>query len=235
MYSVKAYRINDNSLISQSPVKRDWMENTHEKHAYNCFPVTLTNSLGWTVSFPEDIHFVWDGISDTNANHVKILQGNKYAYSDRSNATLSFNTGIVFNTEENVSLLTMPVPNLFSEDYQIFTTIISTSFFKNEFPIVAKIIAPNKVITIKAGTPIATILPISLSEINNSEIVYDNIKNLKSTHCDNSYSEEVRSSIISSGKWTNFYRDGVDACGNVLGKHEAKSIRMKVVDDKKNN
>lgn len=231
MYSIKAYRFNNNSIISQSSVKRDWMENTHEKHAYNCFPVTLTNSVGWTISFPEDIHFIWDGISDTNPNHVKILQGHKYAYNGRSNSTISFSTGIALRTEDHVSMLTMPVPNLFNQDYQIFTTIMSTSFFSGEFPIVAKIMVPNKVITIKAGTPIATIVPISLSEINNSEIVYDNIKNLKVSNCDESYSEKIRESIVSSGRWTNFYRNAVDACGNILGKHEVKSIRMKVIDN----
>ena len=159
------------------------------------------------------------------------MQGNKYAYNGRSNATISFNTGIILKTEEAVSMLTMPVPNLFNSDYQIFTTIMSTSFFSGEFPIVAKIMSPNKVITIKAGTPIATILPISLSEINNSEIIYENINNLQLSHCDEEYSEEIRNSIISSGKWTNFYRNAVDACGNILGKHEVKSIRMKVFND----
>ena len=34
--------------------------------------------------------------------------------------------------------------------------------------------------------------------------------------------------ITQSGSWTNFYRDAVDACGNSLGEHEVKSIRLKV-------
>lgn len=235
MYKIKAHRLNGKAVVEQSPVKRSWMDLTHNQHAYNCFPVTLTNSLGWTVSFPEDIEFIWNGISDTNPNNVKILKGSRYAYNGRSNATISFKVGIGFKTEEDVSLLVMPVPNLFNEDYQTFTTIMSTSFFNGELPVVARIMSANKVVTIKAGTPVATIIPISLSKINNSEIIFEDAESFQISKCEPEYAEQVREKIISQGKWTNFYRNAVDACGNILGKHEVKSLRLKVIENNENN
>ena len=85
MHKIDAYQIQpDLGIVKPLTIKRDWMDNTWESHAYKCFPVGLTNQLGWSISFPEDISFIWDGINDSNAEHVKILSGEKYAYAGRA-------------------------------------------------------------------------------------------------------------------------------------------------------
>jgi len=228
MYTISAYRINNYCDIKQSSVKRKWMDETYERHAYHCFPVSLTNSLGWSISFPEDISFVWSGISDSNKENVKILNGEKYVSNARANATLSFNTGIIFETDETLSMMAIPVPNEFNPDFQIFTTIMTSSFFAGEFPIVARILSPNKVITIKAGTPVANIIPVSLTELQNSEIVFKRKRTKKEPPCNPVHGAQVRKEILDSGKWTNFYRDAINPCGDKIGSHEVKAIRLGV-------
>lgn len=214
--------------LSPLQIKRDWMDETYESHAYKCFPVTIANGLGWGLSFPEDITFIWDGISDSSSEHVKVLSGQKYVYTERANATISFKTGISFKTSRNLSLLQMPVPNLFLDGVQAFTTIISTSFFKGEFPCAWKITKPNIEITIKANTPVTALLPISLTEINNSEMNEVEYKNFKTDQLfENEYSKAI-GDLNKQGKWSNFYRDGVDHKGNKIGFHEVKSIKLKV-------
>jgi hypothetical protein len=234
MYKIYAERVSENSAnISQMPVKRSWMDETYDKHAYQCFPLALTNRLGWSVSFPEDISFIWDGISDSSPDHIKVLSGNKYVSLQRANATISFNIGIKFTTENNVTLLTMPPSNYFVSGATCFTTLISTSFFDGPMPIAYRVTEPNKIITIKANTPICTILPISLSELQNSEIVFGvNIKkkDTVSEINDSESANEIRNSILSSGKWTNFYKNGLDWMGQKVGEHEVKSINLKVVE-----
>ena len=234
MYKIYAERVSENSAnISQMPVKRSWMDETYDKHAYQCFPLALTNRLGWSVSFPEDISFIWDGISDSSPDHIKVLSGNKYVSLQRANATVSFNIGIKFTTENNVTLLTMPPSNYFVNGATCFTTLISTSFFDGPMPIAYRITEPNKIITIKANTPICTILPISLSEMQNSEIVFGvNIKKKDPVSEINDFesADEIRNSILSSGKWTNFYKNGLNWMGQKVGEHEVKSINLKVVE-----
>jgi hypothetical protein len=105
--------IPEHATIEQLPMNRDWMEITGERHAYHCFPVSLANRLGWSISFPEDITFMWDGGMDLNADRVQIIQGEKYANINRANHTISFETGLRFTAKENISLMTMPVPNQF--------------------------------------------------------------------------------------------------------------------------
>jgi hypothetical protein len=230
MHNIKVYKsLGDLSAnISQLNPKRDWMDKTFDSHAYKCFPVTLTNTLGWGLSFPEDITFVWDGISDSSASHVKVLSGEKYCSTGRANATISFNTGLIFKTEKDVSLLQMPVPNLFTDGAQAFTTLMSTSFFTGELPCAWKITKPFIPITIKANQPFISVFPISLKKLQNSSVEIDDIKNM--TVSNNKYNikeqQEKIDQIISSGKWTNFYRDAVDYKSNKIGEHEVKSIRL---------
>lgn len=229
MYKVDAYKIRHNpAIISNLPVKRDWMDETWEAHAYKCFPVTLTNSFGWGLSYPEDIVFVWDGISDSSDSHVKILSGEKYVDTGRANATISFHTGLVFKTDPNVSLFQMPVPNQFIDGAQCFSTIITTSFFRGEFPCAWKITKPNKEIIIKANTPVSAIVPISVGDINNSEInLMSGSMAPENYFLDKKYVEEMVK-LNQEGRWSNFYRDGKDHEGNQLGQHETKSIKLKV-------
>jgi hypothetical protein len=239
MHKITAYKKHDDSAtLEPLSVKRDWMEQTAERHAYTCFPVTLTNSMGWSLSFPEDIVFVWDGKSDSSPDHVKILKGEKYCYTERANATISFKTGITFKTEENVSLVGMPAPNHFFDGAQPFTTAISTSWYTAEFPVAWRITKPYTAMTIPAGYPIISILPISLGELQNSEIEVKPIQEMPRSKFADTYNEtdhiKFVSNLAKEKKWTNFYRDTTDYLGNNLGKHEVKNLKLKVIEVNKN-
>jgi hypothetical protein len=220
-------------ILEPLSAKRNWMDNTFESHAYKCFPVSLTNQLGWGISFPEDISFIWDGVTDSSPDHVKILSGEKYAYPGRANGTISFYSGIVFRTNENLSLLSMPVPNLFIDGAVPFTTLISTSFYTGELPIAWMITKPNEVITIKAGTPVISVMPIDLEALNNSEMVFQPLSKFpQNIYNDNNaavdYSEAIQA-LIKVGEWSNFYRDAVDHLKRKVGSHQVKAIRLKVI------
>lgn len=232
MFQVDVYKVRpDAAQIAPLSIKREWMDDTVDAHAYKCFPVSLANGLGWGLSFPEDITFIWDGISDTMPNHVKVLKGEKYVYTERANATISFNTGLLFKTDPNVSILQMPVPNFFRDGVQPFTTLISTSFFKGEIPCAWRITKPNTEITIKANTPFIAILPISLTEMQNSEAHLKNLSDLGNDFFkDGPEYSRVVSEINKSGKWSNFYRDAVNHLGQPAGSHEVKAMRFKVID-----
>ena len=231
MPKINVYKTGSNpAQIEQISVKRDWMDKTADRHAYNCFPVSLANTLGWGISFPEDISFIWDGISDSSPDHVKILSGEKYCNPNRSNATISFVTGLTLKTEDNITTLIMPAPNSFIDGAQSFTTLLSTSFFSGEIPCVWRITSPGKVITIKANTPVATIIPISLSGLNEFEIdLYDGSGYVGSSFDGRRYGMTV-DKINASGNWAGFYRNATDHEGNKIGKHEAKTLRLKTND-----
>lgn len=230
MSVIKAYLKQDAFNIKQTRVKRDWMDNTWEAHAYKCFPLSITNSIGYEISCPEDIVFIWDGIDDTSPDHIKILEGHKYCSTARANSTLSFITNIVFETDDQTSMLHMPVPNYFRDEYQVFTTLISTSWYRQSFPSVIKLLKPNVEIVIKAGEPIATIIPISLTKFSQDEL---SLYNYETTEEEVKYNEErlkVFTEKFSNGDFSNWYRDETDHTGKKIGSHELKSLKLKIND-----
>lgn len=213
--------------IEQISIKRDWMDQTANKHAYQCMPVSLANTLGWSISFPEEISFIWDGISDTSDSHIKILSGHKYCSTARANATISFNTYLTFKTDKNITTLTMPVPNQFNENAQCFTTLISTSFYKSMLPISWKVLTPNIEIKIPAGYPVAVILPISLTDLQEFEIDIENESKI------NKYKNEIEENLqyvkekSKIGKFTHLYRKAKNSKGESVGNHEVQTIQLR--------
>lgn len=218
--------------IDQLPMQRDWMDNTFDRHAYNCFPVSLANRLGWGLSFKKDVEFIWDGIESSEDGHVKIIQGEEFATTSRANRTVSFDTGLYISPETNISILTMPPPNIFLDGIQCVSTIISTSALIGPLSIAIMVTTPNKTIKIPSGQIIASIVPISLKEMNNSELIIKS--GAPKFASDPSWIKRITDrgkasqKSNSRGIWTNFYRNAVDHDGEKYGEHESKKIIMRV-------
>lgn len=233
MKKIEVYTNNQYAKIDQLPLRRDWMDATFDRHAYQCFPVSLSNRLGWGVSFPEDISFIWNGVTDSTDRHITILSGHQYVRTNRGNGTVSFDTGLTFFSKDNksLSLLTMPVPNHFVRGAQCMTTILSPSALQGEHPIAWMVLEPDLEITIPADTPIASIIPISTTGIQEYEL---SVKSGNPPYMNNEWSErmsrrsEASKQLMMAGKWTHFYRDAVDHNGDPMGEHESKKIVMKV-------
>lgn len=216
--------------IEQLATKRGWMDDTPEKHAYQCFPLSVTNRLGWGISFPVDIKFIWDGVTDTTPDHVTILEGHEFVNTYRGNATVSFTTGLKFTTDETTSMLAMPVPNLFIRGAQAYTTLISTSFFIHMLPLAWRLTEPDVEVHIPAGMPVATVMPVSLTGLQEdyelcvseelpSQDYWDEVRKYGDA-------VEIKNGV---GDWSRMYREALNYRGDVVGRHETKSIRLKTV------
>jgi hypothetical protein len=227
-------RVNSNSVISPMSIKRDWMDSTPEKHAYRCFPVTQANMIGWNLSWNKDIRFIWNGINDTSQDNVKILSEDNLLYTGRGQSSVSFTTGLTFKTDNNISMFVINPVNYFNLDFEVMSSLISTSWFDNDFPLAIKAKTPNKEILIKAGDPIATIIPISLTELDNTSIKiydYEDPEHIRQNK-HKSYGIAAQE-VNKSGNWTDWYRDAINEKGESLGSHETKVLRLSVEDNRK--
>jgi glycerol-3-phosphate dehydrogenase len=108
---------------------------------------------------------------------------------------------------------------------------MSTSFYDNPLPLAIKAKVANKRVIIKAGTPVATIIPISLSNLNgtNIEIVKYQDQDRKRLDANISYGSAAQV-INSTGKWTDWYRDAVNEKEETQGSHEVKILKLGVRD-----
>jgi len=219
--------------IQPMSIKRDWMDATAENHAYRCFPVTQSNVIGWSLSCLKDIEFIWDGVNDQTQDHVQIFSP-EGAYSGRGQSSISLNTGLVFRTDESVSIFTINPVNYFSDEFETMSSLMSTSFYDNPLPLAIKAKIANKRVVIKAGTPVATIIPISLSSLNetNIEIVEYQDPGSKRLAANISYGEAAQK-VNSAGKWTDWYRDALNEKEETQGAHEVKVLKLVVTDNTK--
>jgi len=217
--------------IEPMSIKRDWMDATSEKHAYRCFPVTQANVVGWNISCIEDIVFTWDGINDQTDQHVNI-ENPIGSYSGRGQSSISLNTSLIFRTDQDVSILTINPVNYFNDDFETMSNLISTSFYDNPLPLALKAKKANVKTVIKAGTPIATIIPISLTQLNNTSIQIINYEDKdRSRQSANEAYGTAAQILNSSGQWTDWYRDAVNEKNESLGSHETKTLRLSVKDN----
>ena len=219
--------------IAPMSVKRNWMDETSERHAYRCFPVTQANMVGWSLSCIKDIIFTWDGINDQTPDHVKIASPDG-SYAGRGQSSVSLNTGLVFRTSKDVSIWTINPVNYFSKDFETMSNLISTSFYDSPLPLAIRAKRANVETRIEAGTPVATIVPISLTNLNNSSINivdYSDPNNLRNQAIID-YGNAAQK-VNSKGEFTDWYRDAVNEKGESLGAHETKAIRLHVTDSTK--
>ena len=229
MYNFDVYEVpgEPNAILKPLSAKRQWATDLPYQHVYKCFPMTLANQMGWGISFPDDIIFEWDGNKETLPSTVKVTAGHKWVYLDRGWGTVSFKTGLVFKTDEDVSMLSYPVPNSFIDGFQIFTTLISTSFFESTWQVAGQITRSNYKIVIPAGTTVSAVMPISLSQLDNSVATKRPFEELEYQKNTGSDYHRYNSMMQKLGKTTGNYRDGVNHEGKLYGKHEVKSIKLR--------
>jgi hypothetical protein len=195
----------------------------------------MANRLGYGIAFDVDISLIWDGTDSSEDKHVRVLRGGDFVSSRRANGTVSFDTGIYFSPYKNISLLTMPPPNIFSDGYQCMSTIVSSTALVGSLPIALMINKPNEEILIKAGTIVASVMPVFLNKINDMTLT---VKNglpdfMRDEEWNNLIRErgDVSQQLNSKGEWTHFYRNAIDHRGDKYGEHEVKKIVMKVVNE----
>jgi hypothetical protein len=233
MLNISVEKVNGASFnIAPMSIKREWMDVTSEKHAYRCFPVTQSNVIGWNIFSTKDIEFIWDGINDQTSDHIEIIQSPLGSYSGRGQSSISFQTGLIFRTDSDISIFTINPVNYFNNEFETMSSLITTSFYDNPLPLAIKAKTANKNIVIKAGTPLATIIPISLSELNNTciNIVDYKDEDRKREKANQSYGEAAQK-VNSVGEWTDWYRDAINEKGETLGTHEVKVLKLSVNDN----
>jgi hypothetical protein len=233
---ITAYKKTPNSLIIEPmSIKRDWMDETPQGHAYRCHPITSANVIGWSISSPVDIKFIWNGINDTSNTTVTIIEGENYVYTGRGQSSVSFNTGFILRTNQDVSVLTITPQNYFNPDIEVMSSLISTSFLNTDFPLAIKCMTANKEITIKAGTPIATIIPISLTSLKDESLEIVNFIHTQE-YSDALVAYGVAAQEINKmGEWTDWYRNAVNEKGESVGSHEVKNLKLSVIDNTRSN
>jgi len=235
MTKVTLSRMHNNSVqIKQSRLKRDWMDKTYNKHAYQCTPVTTANVSGWEMILPEELVVIWDG----GPSPARIISGGvhndfKFAHSN-IHGMISFYTGWAINTEEGYSLWTTGSPNYYVDGASSLTATIPSSWWPDEVQTHWVIHKVNEPVVFPKGSPYLffTIYPTDLLPSVEFEVVnrWDN-KELEESRM-RYYDLKTQTSKDKPWTWIKGIKTGLDADGNKIGPKFKGMLKLAELDNK---
>lgn len=208
--------------IAQSGVKRNWMDATYARHAYQCYPMTMANVLGWELQLENDVTVIWDG-----GNSVpRILSGatsesGRQVCSASIVGQVSFHMGYVFRTEKPYETMISGSPNFDFNGAIPLTAYIPSSWWPDEVFMNWRIEESGKEITFAAGSPFVFFTIVDSGLLPNTSLsTGDYWQELTQEQMDSrvKYSE-MKSKMHSENPWKSWARgikSGVDADGNRL-------------------
>ena len=206
--------------INQSRFNRDWMDNTYNKHAYQCLPMTVANVYGWEIVMEEDLVVQWDG-----GNTPPVILSGEITSSGRVQAIssiigmISINMGWVINTEDGYNTWVTGSPNYFVDGATPLTATLPSYWWPDESQMNWKITKIGEPVTFAAGTPFCFFNIYDNSILENTEIVTSNLwddKELMESRV--RYGElKTKNRYENPWTWTKGIRTGIDADGNKIG------------------
>lgn len=206
--------------IQQSRIKRDWMDATYNKHAYQCLPMTVANVYGWELQMEEELVVQWDG----GNTPPTILSGETTA-SGRVQAVssiigmISINMGWVINTEEGFNTWISGPPNYFMDGAVPLTATLPSYWWPDESQMNWKITKIGEPVVFEAGSPFCFFNIYDNTVLEGAEISVQNLwddMNLVQSRI--KYGDlKARNNIENPWTWTKGIKTGIDADGNRIG------------------
>lgn len=205
--------------IRQSRIKREWMDSTYNKHAYQCLPMTYANVYGWELILPQDVVVQWDG-----GNTVpKILEGAEYkgrqiAYGGII-GMVSFSTGWAFGTEDGYETSIGGSPNYMVDGASPLSAIIPSSWWPDEFQMNWMINKIGEPVVFEAGMPFMFFNIFDSTVTNDVEFKVENLwdkpelMNSRQKYGD----MKMKNNQENPWTWTKGIRTGLDADGIRIG------------------
>lgn len=164
---IEIYKVSNESFpIVSSKKQREWMNES--VHAYRCVPLSIANTFGWDIFLPKDLDVEWNG-SNKNRSDIKIYKNNHIYDSHFASGTFTIQVAYTWKTSEDYQIMVMPYPNPDQYDIVSLTAIIETDRLMYPWFLTCKVTRPGRY-KLKAGTPIARVIPIKIRDTVNCSI-----------------------------------------------------------------
>jgi hypothetical protein len=160
---------------------------------------------------------VWDGISNTEPHHIKILKGeysvdgNIIVDTTTENATVAFNLSLFIETDPYHYSILMGPPNHFVQGAKPMTALIRSDWYKTTtLQYCWQITTPNKPVLFKAGDPFLFIMNYPKNLLENTNFVIKQMSQNESTKINKYHNERKKYYEENPGKFANMYKKGVN-------------------------
>lgn len=154
------YRINTGVpiYIRQGFRERKWMDETRDKYAYRCLPLTMANQNGYEISVPKRIKLNWNGGNGLDDIYIESEIPN-IASSHFGYGVVTFHINFLIRTPKNVNLYVSGVPNLPKRGITPLTGIVETDWNPATFTMNWKMTEPYKEVVFEPFEPYCFFTP----------------------------------------------------------------------------
>jgi len=147
------YRISkDAPAIVPGGSDRRWMDESHQRFAYRCTPLSIANASGWEILNPRRFSASWDGDLSVRGVTVQSDDGSPAAQSHFGEGVLTFHTGYLFRTNPGWAVWARGVPNLVKDGIAPLDGLVETDWLQLPFTMNWRFTRPGT-IQFEAGEP----------------------------------------------------------------------------------
>lgn len=180
--------------IEQSPVPRQWMDDTAMGYAYRCLPMTYASRHGWCVRLTSDVEVMWNG--DTGPQGTSIICGkeqNGWRVVDNGtgNGVVTFHLNAIPRTSPDWNLWIIGAPNLVIPGASPLSGVIESDWMFSSPTMNWKITEVNKLVTFKKGDPVIFFFPVHKTVLETFRL----------KHLDIEDSPEMQKNFLEHSQW----------------------------------
>lgn len=167
--------------------EREWMENTQDKYAYRCLPLTIANQHGYEICLGYSVSAIWNGGNELDDIKITFEELPDKPVTDMvlshfGNGILTFSTNLLIRTPENVNLYVTGSPNFPKKSIYPLSGIVETDWNPATFTMNWKFLEPNVKVTFPAFEPFCFFYPVQRKYIENFDV---SIKSIESNADEN--------------------------------------------------
>lgn len=158
-------------LIRPCQPQRIWMNQTPNRYAYRCVPLSAANSMGWELLSPVACEFRWNGL--TPHQQVFVYREREHRFAPNSH----FGSGVVtwelpflFRTSADYGLVVAGPANNPKPHISPLEGFIRTDWLPFPFTMNWRLTSTDHTVRFEAGEPIARIYPYPLRVIDDTEL-----------------------------------------------------------------
>jgi hypothetical protein len=235
---LKAHQMGLAADMKPGQASRLWMDKTPDRFAYRCTPLPIANCSGWEFSLPFGFEAEWNGGIGLNDVRITVVDDvppivknniNHLITSAFGSGILTFHTGYVFRTDENVALWVRGIPNYFKEGIHPLDGLVETYWLPFTFTMNWKFTRPCK-IKFEKDEPFCFITPFHHGELDSITPVIEKPDEQFMEEYDiyQKSREDFINKIMKNDpetmkqKWQKFYFKGVTPTGKKADFHVSK-------------
>ena len=147
--------------IQPASSRREWMDDTHERFAYRCLPLSIANAHGWVILCEGGFEAEWNGGDGSADVQVQPLgDGPVDVAAHFGYGIITISPLAMFRTEPGYNLWVTGPPNSFKDGIQALSAVVETDWMPYSFAMNWKFTRPHQRIRFEKGEPYCFLFPV---------------------------------------------------------------------------